>query len=156
MPRYEIKVDPKWRKLSRSSLKSWAIGHLVTKQNRNCAVCGKPIDMTLTGVKADMVVDHCHETGLVRGVLHKSCNSAEGKVVNAAGRWGAKSTQYADVIPFLENLLRYLKESYDNPTGVIYPDHKTPEQKAEATRVKRNKAAALARAKAKVKCNQEV
>lgn len=150
MPRYEIKVDPKWRKLSRSSLKSWAIGHLVTKQNRNCAVCGKPIDMTLTGVKADMVVDHCHETGLVRGVLHKSCNSAEGKVVNAAGRWGAKSTQYADVIPFLENLLGYLKESYENPTGVIYPDYKTPEQLAEVRRVKRNKAAALQRAKRKV------
>ena len=67
------------RKLPRSSLKSWAIGHLRTKQGGNCAICKKPIDLRLTGVKADMVVDHCHETGLIRGVLHKSCNSSEGK-----------------------------------------------------------------------------
>lgn len=151
MSKFTIVVDPTWRKLPRSSLKTWALGRLITKQSRLCAICGKPIDMTLTGVKSDMVVDHCHETGLIRGILHKSCNSAEGKVVNAAGRWGAKSTKYEDVIPFLENLVEYLKTSYTEPSGMIYPDHKTPEQKTESARIKRNKAAALARAKARTK-----
>lgn len=150
MTKFEIIADTKWRKLSRSSMKSWAIGRLVTQQNRCCAICGKPIDMTLTGVRADMVVDHCHETGLIRGILHKSCNSAEGKVVNAAGRWGAKSTKYEDVIPFLKQLIQYLEDAYTNPSGVIYPDHKTQEQKDELTKVRRRKADAMRRAKARV------
>ena len=75
-------------KLSRSSMRAWTIGHLKTKQDGLCAICQKPIDLQVMGNKSDYVVDHCHETGEIRGVLHRSCNAAEGKVVNAAGRWG--------------------------------------------------------------------
>lgn len=138
------------RKLPRSSLKAWAIGHLRTKQDGNCAICKKPIDLRLTGVKADMVVDHCHETGLIRGVLHKSCNSSEGKVVNAAGRWGAKSMQYSEVIPYLKNLIQYLEDAYANPTGLMYPDHKSDEEKLELAKKRRREADARRRAKARM------
>lgn len=137
-------------KLSRSAMRSWTIGHLKTKQDGLCAICKKPIDLQVMGNKSDYVVDHCHETGEIRGVLHRSCNSAEGKVTNAAGRWGAKSTAYSAVIPFLRQLVEYLETSQTSGTGLMYPDHKTPEQKADRARVKRNTAAAMRRAKMKV------
>lgn len=138
-------------KLSRGAMRSWAIGHLRTKQGGLCAICQKEISLQVMGNKSDYVVDHCHETGEIRGVLHRSCNAAEGKVTNAAGRWGAKSTKYEDIIPFLDQLVQYLKKSRDFGTGLMYPDHKTPEEKAQRARTKRNTAAAIRRAKQKVK-----
>jgi len=133
------------RKLTRTQLRGWAISHLKNAQSGLCPLCGKPIDYS---IPREAVVDHNHDTGEIRGVLHRSCNAAEGKVSNAAARWGAKSTSYADIIPFLENLIQYLKRS---GTGLMYPGHKTPEEVAEARRVKRNKAAAARRAAAKVR-----
>lgn len=104
--------------------------------------------MSGVGVKADFAVDHCHETGEIRGLLHKSCNSAEGKVLHAAGSWGAKSHAYADVIPWLTRMLEYYKGS---GTGMMYWSHKTEDEKKEAQRIKNNKNAAIRRAKARVK-----
>ena len=137
-------------KLSRGAMRSWAIGHLRTKQGGLCAVCQKEISLQVMGNKSDYVVDHCHETGEIRGVLHRSCNAAEGKVINAAGRWGAKSTKYSDVVPFLKQLVEYLEQAQLEGTGLMYPDHKTPEEKAQRARTKRNTAAAIRRAKQKV------
>lgn len=136
------------RKLPRSSLRAWAMGHLKTEQGGLCALCKQPIDLKVMGNKSDYVVDHDHETGEIRGVLHRSCNAAEGKVANAAGRWGAKSMSYNALIPWLRNMLTYLEQ---DGTGLLYPDHKTPEEREEAARVKRNRAAAYKRAQDKMK-----
>lgn len=39
-----------------------------------CAICRVPVEM-FTGVRATSgVIDHCHETGTVRGVLCSKCN----------------------------------------------------------------------------------
>jgi len=100
------------------------------------------------GNKSDYVVDHCHETGEIRGVLHRSCNAAEGKVANAAGRWGAKSMSYSELIPWLERMLEYLKQP---GCGVLYPDHKTVEEKAAVTKQKADRAAAVRKAKLKLR-----
>lgn len=136
------------RKLSRSQLRAWAQGHLKTKQDGLCSLCKQPISLAVMGAKSDYVVDHDHETGEIRGVLHRSCNAAEGKVANAAGRWGAKSMSYAALIPWLRNMLDYL----DQPgTGLMYPDHKTQEEKDAAAKQKANRAAALRRARLKMK-----
>ena len=44
---------------------------LLAKQDGVCAICGKPSEETLC-------VDHCHETGTVRGLLCRQCNFALG------------------------------------------------------------------------------
>jgi hypothetical protein len=44
---------------------------LLAKQDGVCATCGKPSEETLC-------VDHCHETGTIRGLLCRQCNFALG------------------------------------------------------------------------------
>lgn len=136
------------RKLPRSSMRAWAIGHVRTVQGGMCPLCGKPISLQVMGAKSDYVVDHDHETGEIRAVLHRSCNAAEGKVANAAGHWGAKSMSYTAIIPWLESLIKYYKQE---GTGLLYPDHKTPEEKAEKAKQKARVAAARRRAVLKQK-----
>lgn len=55
-------------------------GDLWEWQDGRCAMCG---------VMASRIVrDHCHDTGLVRGLLCSGCNTAEG-TSNYGGRWDA-------------------------------------------------------------------
>lgn len=126
-------------KLSRTMMRSWAARHLSTKQGGKCPLCKLPIDLR---IKGEGVLDHDHDTGEIRGVLHRSCNAAEGKISNAAARWGAKSSSYSAIVKYLENLVIYLRQE---GAGVIYPMHKSAEDKKDD----RNKAAREARAKAK-------
>lgn len=126
---------------------------ILAKQGGKCPVCGKFINTKVAGRSSDYVADHDHKTGEIRGVLHRSCNAAEGKVANAAGAWGAKSMAYEDIIPFVEGLLNYWKDAAKYGTGMMYPEHKTDEQKKEAAALKRRKAYAANKAKAKVKAN---
>ena len=137
-------------KLSRSSMRAWTIGHLRSKQEGLCAVCKKPISLQVMGNKSDYVVDHCHESGMIRGVLHRSCNAALGKLDNAVGRWGAKSMKYEDIIPYLRNVLEYYDGCSANPINLIYPDHKSDEQKQELAKKRRREADARRRAKARM------
>lgn len=133
------------RKLTRTQLRSWSISHLKNVQGGLCPLCNKPIDYS---IPREAVVDHNHDTGEIRGVLHRSCNAAEGKVANAAGAWGAKSMAYEDIIAFTKALLGY----WERPgTGLVYPGHKSKEERAEASRVRKNKQQAARRAAAKVR-----
>lgn len=135
-------------KLSRSQTRPYTM-KLLKEQNGLCPLCLKSISMALTeGHKTDYVLDHCHETGRVRGTLCRACNGALGKMDNAIGRWGARSMSYDAIIPYLERVLTYYKEPLKN---YVYPTHKSAEENAEAQRVKRNKAAALRRAQLKAK-----
>ena len=48
------------------------------KQNGLCAICGKPETAVVRGNRISLAVDHCHETGKVRGLLCRACNNAIG------------------------------------------------------------------------------
>lgn len=53
------------------------------EQNGVCAICGK-VEKTRRRKKTDdnerLAVDHCHETGIVRGLLCFKCNTAIGSL----------------------------------------------------------------------------
>jgi len=93
-------------------------------------VCKAHVDMR---VKGEGVQDHNHTTGEIRGVLHRSCNAALGKVDSAAGRWGAKSMEYPKIIAWLEGMLEYYKQP---GTGFQYAMHKTADEKKDAVNAK--------------------
>lgn len=136
------------RKLARTQLRAWTVAQLA-KQGGKCLLCGEKIDLT---IPKEAVCDHDHNTGEIRGVLHRSCNAAEGKVANAAGRWGAKSMDYSRIIPWLRNLLEYLEKP---GCGVMYPTHKTPEEQRLARNAKARKTRAAKKARVMMKSNKE-
>lgn len=123
-------------KISRSQLYAITM-QLLHRQGGVCLVCEKPINVKTVGRSSDYVCDHNHETGEVRGILHRSCNSALGKIDHAAGRWGAKSMKYEDIIPYLKKVVAYYEYVENTSTGIMYPNHLTPEEKAEKVKHKR-------------------
>lgn len=127
-------------KISRSQQYSVTM-MLLKKQGGNCAVCSKQINVKTQGRSSDYALDHCHTSGEVRGVLHRSCNAAEGKVRHAVSRWGSKGNDEDEILNYLEGLTTYLRKQQRGElnTGLMYPDHKTAEQKAEAAKHKRRK-----------------
>ena len=65
-------------------------------QDHACAICGEPFDYEAEQ-RSLPHVDHCHTTGVVRGVLCKHCNLGIGHL--------------KDNILTLEAAIRYLKET---------------------------------------------
>lgn len=55
-------------------------------QQNKCAVCGE-----LFTFKDNAVLDHCHYHGHLRGALHRSCNSAEGRVLSLADKFSGNA-----------------------------------------------------------------
>lgn len=128
------------RKLTRSQLRPLGM-RMLQEQGGVCPLCRKPVDLS---VKGEVVVDHDHETGQVRGALHRSCNAALGKMDNAVGRWGAKSMSYAAIIPWLAAALAY----YQQPLQpYIYPTHQTEEEKRVAANAKARRTRATRKAR---------
>ncbi len=86
----QVAIDPEW---GRKRLREWRIKNgrskdlrdhygmtssdrdaLLQEQNWLCLVCNGPF----THGKNKPVVDHCHKTGRVRGIVHFGCNTAIG------------------------------------------------------------------------------
>ena len=61
---------------------------LVTKNKHQCQICNN---------ETKLVVDHCHDTGTIRGVLCRACNLALG--------------HFKDDINRLTNALKYIKST---------------------------------------------
>ena len=102
-------------------------------QNGFCALCGFPI------AAGEAVLDHDHKTGLIRGVLHRGCNSLLGKIENNHARCGV-----SDLLGFLNGVSAYLqKPSHET----FHPSYKTQDEK----RIRRNKKAKKRREKMKEK-----
>lgn len=128
------------RKLTRSQVRPLT-QRLANEQGGLCPLCSKPLDFS---AKNGVVLDHAHDTGLVRGALCRSCNSMEGKVFNAVGRWCVGKMDYTLVIPALKRLVQYLEKP---PTEYTYPTHKT----ADELRVQRNAKERVRRAERKAR-----
>jgi hypothetical protein len=135
------------RKIPRSMMRSWMLRQLQV-QGHVCAVCKLPID---TSIKGEGVLDHNHTTGEIRGVLHRSCNAAIGKVDHAVGHWGSKSMDYANIIPYLQKILDYYKQP---GCGVMYALHKTADEKADARNLKARQRRAEVKAKLALRGNK--
>lgn len=114
---------------------------LFSKQNGLCPITNRPLP---TLHSTNLCIDHDHDSGVVRAVLSKSINGAEGKVKNILKRWGGCTSTH-DMIKFLRGLAAYYETHMTPQTELIYHLHKTPaEQKAL-----RNKRARAAYAKKK-------
>ena len=121
-------------RLTTASLQKWRVATLEA-QGGKCALCGLPI-----ATAADPAVgDHNHDTGQMRGVLHRSCNSLLGNIENNRKRYGIRSD--AQLSLMLRNVVQYttLRRPDDTP---LYPAYRTEDEKREL----RNKRARVARA----------
>lgn len=116
-------------KLKHSEIKETRL-LLLDQQGGKCAICHLPCDVD------QAVLDHDHKGGHIRAVLHRSCNAAEGKVINILRRFGVKDAQH-----FLRELISYHELHTTNQTGLIHPTFKTEAEKKE-------------RAKRRAKCRQ--
>lgn len=139
----ETSSEPRMRKLSRAMMPAWKVRQLKVEQGGLCAICGKPVDLS---IPKEGVVDHNHMTGEIRGVLHRSCNAAEGKIKNIVGSWGAKTFDQDALIDYLIKLVVYYKRP---GTGLIYPTHVDAATAKRKAADKRNLAARERRAQQK-------
>lgn len=106
-------------------------------QGRRCALTGRPLDL------ADAVVDHCHTTGVIRGVIDRGVNSMLGKIENHQRL--AKLHDLAALHLMLTNVVGYISKGKRlalDPEAALYPTHRTADEK----RLLRNKRARKARA----------
>jgi len=97
--------------------------NLLLKQGGMCPILKQVIP------PEEAVIDHQHKTkaenigengaGLIRGVLHRSTNALEGKIVNNFKRLGLH--KYINLPDFLRNLADYLEQ---RPTQFIHPSEK--------------------------------
>ena len=89
---------------------------LLTAQNNLCALCEQLI------AEGQAVLDHCHKTGQIRGVLHRGCNAFEGTVVNSLPRNLITAQR---LIVILRNLVDYQQQL----KPLLHPTYKTAEEK---------------------------
>lgn len=89
---------------------------ILKAQNSICPLCRTHIN------PEEACLDHCHTTGHVRRVLHRACNSSEGRVM----KW-AYSSRSNDPFTFLLNLIEYHRHDFtDMP---FHPSYLTPNEK---------------------------
>lgn len=132
------------RRITRGQLRSVGL-KLLAEQGGVCPICQLPIDTSKTG---EMVVDHDHVTGLIRGALHRSCNSGIGKADNAIGRWVCKKMDYAMIVPALKRLVEYYEKE---PTSLIYHSHRDESDKREIRAARERKRRAEQKARRVIK-----
>lgn len=86
---------------------------LLEQQDYICPLCDKQI------IEGQDVLDHDHETGHVRGVLHRACNHSEGRVLG----WIRRTGKQNDPVKVLKNLYEYWIQDYSrNP---LHHTHKS-------------------------------
>ena len=96
------------------------------EQQGLCALCGEPLKIE------EAVLDHCHRSGFIRGVIHNKCNTLLGKIESFVHRY-----KHPNVESFLRGCYLYMETT----TDIIHPTHRTDEER----KLLRNKRARRAR-----------
>lgn len=109
---------------------------LIKRQKGLCPICNKSL---LTCRINNVVVDHNHTTGAVRGALHRGCNAMEGKVKNFLMTWG-KCNTLQDMVRTLERLIVYWKLHKTPQTEWLHPTFKTDKEKEVLAKKRRMRA----------------
>lgn len=130
-------------RIARTQMKAITV-KLLKEQNGLCLLCESAIDLS---IPKEGVLDHDHATGEVRGVLHRWCNGQLGKVENAAIR--AKKTLTYD--RWLANAVKHIQ---NNRVGLMYPSHKTDDEKRVERNLKEQKRRAAAKVREAMKARQ--
>lgn len=103
------------KRLKQKEIKDFRLD-LLAEQSATCPLCDRKIEVE------DAVLDHCHKTGHIRRVLHRACNSSEGRVM----KWAYSSKAY-DPLYFLNNLIKYHNLDFTNMP--LHHKHMTPSEK---------------------------
>jgi hypothetical protein len=91
---------------------------ILLEQQGLCALCNELIE------EGKAVLDHCHTTGQIRGVLHRGCNAFEGNIVNAMPR-------NLITLERLHNILARLMWYHSQLKPLVHPTHLTQEERAQ-------------------------
>lgn len=79
-------------------------------QDNKCAVCGKhETAIHANGNIKSLSIDHCHETGKVRGLLCNNCNTAEG-LLKGNSSIIRKLADYVDKHKQAKDMVKYTDE----------------------------------------------
>ena len=117
-------------KLPASKVKAYREA-MLTEQGGVCALTHYPL------AAGDAVLDHCHKTGHIRGVIHRGVNSLLGKLENNAPRYGVSTPM---MMAMGANLRDYLGQ--DHTVNPLHYTHRTEDEK----RIRRNTQARKLRA----------
>lgn len=104
-----------------------------------------PKECPIFGCKVnDAVVDHCHDTGLVRGVLHRQSNAWAGKIENAWKRYGANHSKLtlSQALRRLADYLEFARTDIMHPVGLkqkVSRFSRLPKEMQENILLKNNK-----------------
>lgn len=128
------------RRLTRTEVEAVRV-KLQVHQGNKCLLCGCSLKGKVRGGPA---LDHCHDTGFIRGVLCMTCNGGEGKVKSLAVRYGGGKE---GSVQWLLNLAAYLKLHSTPQYKFLHPTHLTDEEKRIKTNLKAKKARAKKAAK---------
>lgn len=140
------------RKITRGQLRSVTM-KFAHEQGGACALCKKPLDFTAKELNLRPVLDHNHVTGACRGALCRGCNGAEGRVVNAVGRWaGLGMNNQVAIANWLENLVEYLRRP---DSDLLYHSHKSEDDKRAARALAQKKRRAEQAARLAMKRGKE-
>lgn len=80
---------------------------LLESQNGACAICKQPETATRLGKVKALAVDHCHQSGAIRGLLCADCNTGIGKL-----------KENIDIFNSAIQYLEYHSRQQNHPTGL--------------------------------------
>tara|TARA_R110000851_G_scaffold317339_1_gene480797 strand:+ start:25507 stop:25929 length:423 start_codon:yes stop_codon:yes gene_type:complete len=94
---------------------------LQKKQNNRCLICQRDLR------RLRAVLDHCHTTGFIRGVLCNNCNGIEGKISGLLNRLDVGKIGFDQVIINMASLRHpdNLKKKWVHPHAETLVEQKT-------------------------------